>query len=170
MKRIMALSAVLFLSLFFALVCSADSVSVMAGSSAKVTKNLNGTWTGNMYITGTCGGGFPEVRILNVGKGFSTHTGASEFAGELCMNLADGIGMGTAVITTANGDALYLNIALHSFGLGGPDGTYEEAEAITGGTGRFAGATGEGRSYGSWIAASDTSFSWDGATEGTIRY
>jgi hypothetical protein len=89
----------------------------------------------------------PPNTILahDVGEGNATHLGRfawySEFT--ITQNLATGVGTATghAVLTAANGDQLYATFTGTGVVAGGV-ATVVETYTITGGTGRFAGATG----------------------------
>jgi hypothetical protein len=170
MRRTFAITAVLFLfsALFFVFVCAAGSMDVNSEAAALVKKPWKGHWIGNMYIVGYCPDG--SLQVLDIGKGFATHMGASKWIATICLNPITGLGEGKAVITGANGDAVYLAISIRSHGIGGPNGTWYETETVTGGTGRFADATGSGTSNGSWVATSETSFSWVGVSDGKLMY
>jgi hypothetical protein len=75
-------------------------------------------------------------------EGVATHLGRLEFTQVVAVNTATGVGSGTFLLTAANGDTV--------FGTLGGQATFTppnvlsivEIATITGGTGRFAGATG----------------------------
>ncbi len=168
MKRCLAIAALVFLAstLSFATAFAAEKATDKSADLA--LRPWNGVWSGTMQIVGYCDDG--ALRILDSGKGFATLMGASEWVATICLNSVTGIGTGSAVITGANGDAVYLAITLQSIGLGGSEGTWIETETVTGGTGRFTDAAGSGSSNGTWRATSATSFSWVGTSEAKISY
>ena len=74
-----------------------------------------------------------------VGTGTATHLGRFTVTGDF--TVINAIGSGTAIWTAANGDQIRTNVtgqATITF----PTAAIEEVHAITGGTGRFAGASG----------------------------
>jgi hypothetical protein len=86
---------------------------------------------------------FPNLHVDLKGSGNATHLGRFTEVGEFFVNLLSGHGCGTEVLTAANGDTV------NAAGCGqatptAPPGVFsiEEDMVITGGTGRFAGATG----------------------------
>lgn len=161
MKRLFALTAVMLLSsaMFFAVIC--------AGADTRPSK---GTWSGNNYIVGTCPVPAGAALSISVGKGYSTLTGASDWFSVTCTDLATGHGEGNAIITAANGDVLYLLISIDITGLSEPVGTWVQTSVVTGGTGRFADATGESTSNGTITPTGLTTFIWAGTHEGEISY
>ena len=83
----------------------------------------------------------PEAGIAYTrveGKGHATPLGRFTVTGDVAVDVATGIPLGTWTLTTANGDMLYLTMVgsgidpTHGFG----------AFTVVGGTGRFQGATG----------------------------
>lgn len=170
MKRTLAITTVLFLfsALFFVCVCPAGD-----------ERSLKGSWSGEMYMmgpgagldTGLCPVG--TLLVISIGKGVSSHLGASDYFGALCWHQIDATtmeGQGFAILTGANGDKLFTNAILTSYGIGGPSGPWEEIATITGGTGTFEGATGEGTSKGTWTLINPAMFSWTGKSNGLIGY
>jgi hypothetical protein len=87
---------------------------------------------------------FPTLFVDTTGSGVATHLGLFTVTWEFTVNLDNGAGIGSAHFTAANGDSVFTE----SLGQGNP--TEEdpdvsfivEEHTITGGTGRFAGATG----------------------------
>jgi hypothetical protein len=77
--------------------------------------------------------------------GLATHLGEFTYSYKVVVNVQDGSATGTGELIVANGDRVFLSIS----GQGEPAGTdvpnlnsIVEIDSITGGTGRFAGATG----------------------------
>ena len=86
-----------------------------------------------------------------------SHLGATEIAGVQIINFATGTQAGTRTLTAANGDQVY---TAHT-GTSSPGTTpgtvdFVATLTITGGTGRFAGATGELRAEGTATLATRT--------------
>jgi hypothetical protein len=86
---------------------------------------------------------FPRVFVDGSGSGRATHLGRFTMTYELEVDLLTHETFGSSVFTAANGDSLTTDIT----GLGTPTEnpdvhTIVEVHTITGGTGRFAGATG----------------------------
>lgn len=91
----------------------------------------------------TYGVQFPTMLVDTSGSGKATHLGRFTVTWEFTVNLLDGAGIGSAHFIAANGDSLFTE----SLGQGDPTETPNinlvvEQHTITGGTGRFAGATG----------------------------
>ena len=88
---------------------------------------------------------FPTLFVDTTGTGVATHLGLFTVTWEFTVNLLNGAGIGSAHFIAANGDSVFTE----SLGQGDP--TLEdpditrvvETHTITGGTGRFAGATGD---------------------------
>jgi hypothetical protein len=88
---------------------------------------------------------FPTMFVDTTGTGVATHLGLFTVTWEFTVNLLNGAGIGSAHFIAANGDSVFTE----SLGQGDP--TPEdpditrvvETHTITGGTGRFAGATGD---------------------------
>jgi hypothetical protein len=88
---------------------------------------------------------FPTLFVDTTGTGMATHLGLFTVTWEFTVNLLNGAGIGSAHFIAANGDSVFTE----SLGQGDP--TLEdpditrvvETHTITGGTGRFAGATGD---------------------------
>ena len=86
---------------------------------------------------------FPTMFVDTSGSGNGSHLGRFTVTWEFTVNLLNGAGIGSAHFIAANGDSLFTE----SLGQGDPTETpgvsrVVEAHTITGGTGRFAGATG----------------------------
>ena len=104
-------------------------------------------------------GAFPRLLNTQVGEGEATRLGRFSVVITFCMDVTDVLddGMltegesipydnGFGILTAANGDVLYLEISGAVLPSDDPDYDFEFQDAFqfTGGTGRFAGATGEG--------------------------
>jgi len=97
------------------------------------------------------------------GSGNASHLGRFTLTYELVVDfLIDGTS-GSAVFTAANGDSLFTDIVGHGTSLG-EFASIVETHTITGGTGRFAGATGSFiRTYLVNLVTGVTSGSFDGS-------
>jgi hypothetical protein len=84
----------------------------------------------------------PIVIATVQAAGSATHLGNFTFTEVATVNIATGLGSGVFVFTAANGDTVFGTITGHATFM--PPNTLAIAETatITGGTGRFAGATG----------------------------
>ena len=86
--------------------------------------------------------GFPFATVVLEGTGNATHLGQFTVEGNFVINLLNGSGTGTEVFTAANGDTVNAT----GPGQAGPAApgfvSIVEVITITGGTGRFANATG----------------------------
>ena len=98
--------------------------------------SLEGTYAGS--------GEPPLVSVHVEAQGNASHLGRFTLDSQHVVNFVDLTGAGTAELTAANGDKLTTNLA----GVATPQDTpgvffIVETFTVTGGTGRFAGATGE---------------------------
>lgn len=109
-----------------------------AGAGTK-TKRIHGTMEATE--TGTPEPGNPIVVRYLEGEGVATHLGRFTTASVITLNLATASGTGVVTYTAANGDEL-TGTATGQAVVGGGFATVTETITITGGTGRFAGATG----------------------------
>ncbi len=93
---------------------------------------------------------FPFATVLNTGEGEATHLGHYSVTGSIVINLLSGAVTGTFTLTAANGDMLFLTLT----GNAPPPSVKETVDniTVTGGTGRFEGATG------SWVTDSHFAF------------
>ncbi|MES2525219.1 MAG: hypothetical protein V4617_21185 [Gemmatimonadota bacterium] len=118
---------------------SADaSVNANANANQK-TKHIKGTV--EAVEVGTPVPGNPILLRRLEGTGTATHLGRFTIVGELRLNLATASGTGTGIYTAANGDMLMVSVtgqAVIAAGIA----TVTETATVTGGTGRFEGATG----------------------------
>ncbi len=92
---------------------------------------------------------FPFATIAVIGEGHALHMGATTAdTTDQTVNLLTGEGTATYTLTAANGDTVVL--AIEFVTTFQPSGvTFEGSYVVTGGTGRFAGATGSGSASGS---------------------
>ena len=163
MKRLFAITAVMLLSsaIFFIAVGEAGGPSAMT---------LKGRWSGIGYNVGQGNCPTGHVQGYVIAKGFMNLTGQSEWFSEGCTNLATFTSEGSAVVTTSDGDRLFVEYAIT---MSPPDatgaGTWSQNEDIIGGTGRFEGVTGSSSSGGPYqfIGTIDV---WSGTTEGEIYF
>jgi len=82
--------------------------------------------------------------VALTGNGVATHFGAFSVSIHSVVNLATGAGEGTFVLNAANGDQIAGSVVGQATPTDNADFvTIEETGTITGGTGRFAGASGE---------------------------
>lgn len=85
----------------------------------------------------------PFVPVLIEGVGNAAHLGRFTFSAPHTVNIATRTAVGTYEFTAANGDMLFADFVGQSYPTDTPGVVYIVEEAtITGGTGRFAGATG----------------------------
>jgi hypothetical protein len=116
-----------------ALAALALSGAVRAGQQVPFSGTSSGvvTATGFDPVTGTA---YTHV----AGEGVATHLGHFTVEGDVAVDVAAGIPTGTWTLTAANGDMLFLDMGGH-----GIDATHGfGAFTVSGGTGRFQGATG----------------------------
>jgi hypothetical protein len=81
-------------------------------------------------------------------------------------------GFGTATITAANGDEIYLELVFTFIGNPAADsqGQWTQDVDQIGGTGRFNNAGGHSVSSGVWTKNDDGTLAWEGTHTGTIEY
>jgi hypothetical protein len=111
---------------------------------------------GALMIVGVVAGCGDDPGLLSVSVAIemrATHTGRSNIAMTNCFTPAmEFIETDTGIITTANGDLIYVYGSLADYGTTHPfhsDGTYEFGPVhFVGGTGRFEGATGKFEAWG----------------------
>ena len=113
---------------------------------------------------------FPIATNRTAAEGEATHVGHYTLTGITVINVLSASATGTLALTAANGDQLFLSLtghALQPFSLKETTANY----TVTGGTGRFEGATG------SWVADSHFEFAvnagispnpYEAEIEGTI--
>jgi hypothetical protein len=89
---------------------------------------------------------FPIVFNTSIGTGNATHLGRFAWALEVEINISDPANLtatGTGVLTAANGDSIFTEFTAIATPTEIPDVIFiTEVHTITGGTGRFASATG----------------------------
>lgn len=108
--------------------------------------------------------GTPIVIRRLVGEGTASHLGRFTVVGDITLNLATASGTGTGAYTAANGDVLTVTSVGQAVVAAGI-ATVTETATITGGTGRFAGATGTLTVVRRVVQATGTS---TGTIEGTV--
>jgi hypothetical protein len=144
--------------------CSAETATSPAPSESRVAVPLKGSCVTTSTATPIGPG---KLRILVNGECHFTHLGKTQFFADQIANIAGGTLTGSNVFTAANGDQLF---ATNSGSLGPPvSGILAVGGAVTftGGTGRFANASGEGQFSGEVnVVAQTGANSW----EATIRY
>jgi len=141
MKRLFAITTVVVL-------CSALFFVVVGAAADMKEKPLKGSWSGKTYSNPsiTCADG--SLLIVAIGEGHMNITGASDWLSWGCLNTSTGQSTGFAVVTAANGDALYLTSSIQF--LDPIKGSWFQTNIIFGGTGRFDGATGSANSEGTF--------------------
>ena len=77
-----------------------------------------------------------------IGGGNGTHLGRFTYAADITVDPATGNGVGTVVWTAANGDQIFASTAGQRVFVAFPTIGLKETQSITGGTGRFVGASG----------------------------
>jgi hypothetical protein len=94
---------------------------------------------------------FPIIYVLVIGHGTATHLGkATAVTTDQAVNIITGAGTATYTLTAANGDTVVLEMEFQMTPSPDPDRReFEGIYTVTGGTGRFAGATGGGMLNGS---------------------
>lgn len=103
---------------------------------------FKGSDRGGFQLPGACPGGNLERVVIN-GTGHATQLGAYAYAATECFDPVSGAFAGSSTLTAANGDALTGTYEGQVSVTGDPNViAYEEELEVTGGTGRFAGATG----------------------------
>jgi hypothetical protein len=119
------------------------ALSVTAVRSVERTVPLNGHWEGRT-ISADPVSTFPLVQIVAAGGGQLSHLGKMTMVSPHITDVSNGHTYGDQIFTAANGDTLtaFCDGTPAVFG-GGALVTGTLACEITGGTGRFAGATGE---------------------------
>lgn len=133
-----------------------------------LTKGCSGRWTGDATIIGNCENG--GLSFVESGTGHIEHMGKTTWSNQYCMDPLTWTGSGTATETAANGDKIFVQTTPHFIWTSPTGGTWIEEETVTGGTGRFAGATGSSHSKGTFTLTSPTTATWEGTTIGTLWY
>jgi hypothetical protein len=84
----------------------------------------------------------PSAAVTVEAAGHATHLGRFTYTARITVNTATGAGSGTFVFTAANGDTVYGTISGQAAFTPPNVLSIAELATVTGGTGRFAGATG----------------------------
>jgi len=139
------------------------SVVAVASMHAASTRPFKGSWSGVTVSADPTN--FPVVSIVAKGSGQLTHLGRYAMTSPHTTDVFTGETKGDQIFTAANGDTLTAYCA--GFPQFQPSGNVEGPLAceITGGTGRFAGATG---GYEFFIVATPLADGSGFATESTI--
>jgi hypothetical protein len=115
------------------------ALPVQALAGAQVP--LKGADSGSFTLTPDgCGSGVFAVVVDDVGQ--ATHLGPYAYHANECFNGATGAFSGTFTMTAANGDTISGSYAGVVASVVGDLGFYEQDNVITGGSGRFEGASG----------------------------
>jgi hypothetical protein len=127
MKKISLLAAMFLIAVFASRAVASEQVPFKGSLAAVETDVVQG---GTLIVNGS-------------GVGNATELGRFGMTFHVEVNLGTLIGVGTATFVAANGDSLSASFTGHATPTPDPNVfTLEEVETITGGTGRFAGATG----------------------------
>jgi hypothetical protein len=103
---------------------------------------FKGSDEGGFQLPGACAGGSLAEVVID-GTGRATQLGAYTYSATECFDAVSGAFAGSATLTAANGDAMTGTYQGQVSGTDDPNViAYEEELELTGGTGRFAGATG----------------------------
>lgn len=117
------------------------ALAMPVGALAGAQVPLKGSDRGSFTLTADgCGPGVFAVVVDDAGT--ATHLGAYAYHSSECFNGATGAFSGVFTMTAANGDTLSGTYAGTVVSVVGDLGFYEQDNTITGGTGRFAGASG----------------------------
>ena len=129
--------------LFFALL-AASAVSLASIAVSAVAAET--PFKGRVTAVETSQVVFPNATVMREGTGTATHLGKYTQHATFRVNVLTFFGTGTATFTAANGDTLSTSVVGQGTPIGPtlpPTGlSLVEVYTITGGTGRFAGATG----------------------------
>jgi hypothetical protein len=140
---------------------------VAAGSPAKSRmRPWNGVWNGDATIVGKCDNN--GLSFVENGTGYMEQMGKTKWSNEYCMDPETWTGSGTATETAANGDKIFVQTTPQFTWTSPTSGTWVETEVVTGGAGRFAGATGSSHSKGTFTLTSQTTADWGGTTTGML--
>jgi hypothetical protein len=124
--------------LLVAFVALALPIQALAGAQVP----LKGADVGGFTFPATCDTGTALVVDID-GMGNATHVGRYAYAALECFNPASLLYRGEFTITAANGDILRGTYSGEVVDIVGTVGLYEQDAVVTGGTGRFAGASGQ---------------------------
>jgi hypothetical protein len=117
------------------------AISGTAATDAKGGSALPFTGTLESTERVESAGATADVRHLD-GTGHATHLGRFALSADFTVTRATGNATGTATWTAANGDEIVASVVGHGDILVFPTVTIAETHTITGGTGRFANASG----------------------------
>jgi hypothetical protein len=111
------------------------------GDAASKAKHVHGTIL-EATEAGPIQAGPPPISVRHLeGEGTASHLGRFTVVADFTLNLATATGSGSVTYTAANGDVLTGTVTGQAV-VGGGIAVVTETVTITGGTGRFAGATG----------------------------
>jgi hypothetical protein len=131
----MKLRRLIFLSILVLAFVALSPAAVPAATGDQVP--FKGSW--HSVETST---GFPIATVVLEGTGHATHLGQFTVEGNFVINLLNGSGTGTEVFTAANGDTVNATGPGQATPAAPGFVSIVETLIITGGTGRFAHATG----------------------------
>jgi hypothetical protein len=141
---------------------SVDAIGAAARAAGRATEL---PFRGVMHAVETGPFSVPSTPLSrNVGTGTATHLGRFTWYSEFTIDLAAGTGSGVATLTAANGDKVFTTLTGSGVAVEGGFAVVEP-HTITGGTGRFAGATGSFVIERSVVLATGTT---SGSFDGTI--
>ena len=115
--------------------------SLTQGSGAAVTQAQRGSelpFKGNLQATEVVDGALHHL----AGTGNGTHLGRFTYAADITVDDQTGDGIGTVIWTAANGDQIFAGTHGEIVLFDLPNLALRETQVITGGTGRFSGASG----------------------------
>ncbi len=140
-----------------------DAAAAASVAPASPVRPITGTIVGSDAYGDACGGG-AGIWLISTGTGDISHFGQAVFVSTICVSLADfsPIGEMTFYIRAANGDEVHgltTSIVYTSYG-------FDFNTIVTGGTGRFAGATGALL----WPTIPTGPGMWTSDVQGWIRY
>lgn len=149
LRRSLAVARATFFASSIAFVltgCASDPTAPMDTRTDAATAMLSATLPMRGTLAATEAGTFNpannSLRILLTGEGQATHVGRYTLALDIQLDLATATSTGTFVLTAADGSTL--NGSLTGIGIRLPNNIADVTESmiITGGTGRFVGASG----------------------------
>lgn len=131
-----------FISTIGLLLLVVTSFAVWSSAAAKTAVPMKGS----VDVEVTYLPDFPnqKVYIQGDGTGNATHLGKFTVHYDIVLNLQTQTGTGTATFVAANGDQLFTNNSATVSPTGNPnENRLDETYVVTGGTGRFEGASGQ---------------------------
>jgi len=131
-------SRLLFAVLLAVAVMMTASTAFAAPSAAQGATPFKGT----IQAVETHVVAFPTLYVNLNGSGHATHLGRYTVSNQSVVDLLTFAGTGTAHIVAANGDSIFADVVGQGVTSGPDFFSIVEKYTITGGTGRFAGATG----------------------------